>query len=155
MSQLLGGHAENPNSNRNKRKYKKDVVDKGSQQGSRDTSPEPSSCPTNHQNKKVHIEDENAMAIDSLTNSLEGQDMSKSDENFLKEFLRNFYQKIIDMKDFNEFEYLLSDWIKNLDKNIETIFELMINHEQNRFWFSSIIGFFYQFGVGCFVDDDK
>src|SRR5215213_9417025 len=31
----------------------------------------------------------------------------------------------------------------------------MVHHEQNRFWFSSIIGFFYQFGVGCYVDDDK
>jgi hypothetical protein len=81
--------------------------------------------------------------------------ISKNDENFLKEFSRNFYQKIIDIKDFNKFETILGDWIKNLDKNIKTIFELMIHHEQNRFWFSSIIGFFYQFGVGCYVDDDK
>src|SRR5215213_8685349 len=98
MSQLLGGHAENPNSNRNKRKYKKGVVDKNSQQGSRDTSPESSIRPTNNQNKKSRIEDENDMVVDSLSNFLEGQNISKSDENFLKEFSRNFYRKIIDIK---------------------------------------------------------
>src|SRR4051812_30129439 len=112
--------------------------------------------PPNHQqNKKPRIEDENSMAVDSLSNFLEGQTICKSDENFLKEFSRNFYRKIIDIKDFNKFETILSDWIRNLGKNIETIFELMKNHEQNRFWFSSIIGFFYQFGVGCDVDDGK
>ena len=95
------------------------------------------------------------MIVDSLSNFLEDQNISKSDENFLKEFSGNFYRKIINIKNFNKFETILSDWIRNLDKNIETIFELMKNHEQNMFWFSSIIGFFYQFGVGCDVDDGK
>src|ERR1043166_10323982 len=95
------------------------------------------------------------MVTNSLSNFLGSQDTSKSNENFLKEFSRNFYQKIINIKDFNTFENILSEWIKNIDKNPETIFELMKNHEMNEFWFSSIIGFFYQFGLCCDVDDSK
>ena len=150
MSHYNGDHVEN-NFNGYKRKYKKDVVDNNSQKSSRD---EPSSCPTNHQNKKSRID---AMVIDSLSNSLlEGQDIPKSDENLSKEFSRNFYEKIINTKDFNTFEKILSEWIKNLDKkNNESILELMQNHEQTKFWFSSIIGFFYQFGLSCDVDDDR
>ena len=145
----------NPNSNKNKRKYKyEDNVNKNSQQGSGDAFPESSSL-SNHQNKKAHIEDENTMVTNSLSNFLGNQDTSKSNENFLKEFSRNFYQKIVNLKDFNTFEKILSEWIKNIDKNTEIIFELMKNHEMNKFWFSSIIGFFYQFGLCCDVDDSK
>src|ERR1043166_5590398 len=87
----------NPNSNKNKRKYKnKDNVNKNSQQGSRDTSPESSSL-SNHQKKKACIEDENAMVTNSLSNFLGSQDTSMSNENFLKEFSRNFYQKIANL----------------------------------------------------------
>ena len=31
----------------------------------------------------------------------------------------------------------------------------MKNHEQTKFWFSSIIGFFYQLGIDCDVDKNK
>ena len=51
-------------------------------------------------------------------------DVSKRDENFLKDFLRDFYRKIIDTKDFNTFEKNLTRWIKNIDKkDIESIFK--------------------------------
>src|ERR1043165_2158264 len=92
----------------------------------------------------------------SLSNFL-SQNISKSDEDFLKGFSRDFYRKIIDTSDFNTFEKNLSEWIKNIDKNknIKRIFELMKNHEQTKFWFSSIIGFFYQVGINCNVDKSK
>src|ERR1043166_399395 len=85
------------------------------------------------------------------------RNISKSDEDFLKGFSRDFYRKIIDTSDFNTFEKNLSEWIKNIDKNknIKSIFELMKNHEQTKFWFSSIIGFFYQVGINCNVDKSK
>src|ERR1043166_3502719 len=81
-------------------------------------------------------------------------DISKN-EDFLKEFLIEFYQKITDMEDFNTIENTLIEWIKNANKNIELIFGLMQNHKQTKLWFSSIIGFFYQHGVGCDPDKDK
>ena len=31
----------------------------------------------------------------------------------------------------------------------------MENHEQSEFWFSGIIGFFYQFGVSCDINKNK
>jgi hypothetical protein len=81
--------------------------------------------------------------------------ISDHEEKFLKEFLRNFHQKIIDIEDFNTFENTLKEWIKNSDKNIEKILKLMKNHKENEFWFSSIIGFFYQYGIGCDINKDK
>ena len=94
----MSGAEHNPNSNKNKRKYKyEDNVNKNSQRGSGDTFPESSSL-SNHQNKKAHIEDENTMVTNSLSNFLGSQDTSKSNENFLKEFSRNFYQKIVNLK---------------------------------------------------------
>src|SRR5436190_22459785 len=81
--------------------------------------------------------------VDSTTSS-------KDDENFLKEFLRNFHQKIINMNDFNYFENtLINEWIMNIDKDSKTILKLMQNHKETEFLFSSIIGFFYQYGIGC------
>ena len=83
----------------------------------------------------------------------------ENNEKFLKEFSKEFYQKIIDVKDFYTFEVTLTDWIKNdidkKDHERQSIFELMKNHHQTRFWFSSIIGFFYQFGIGCDLDRMK
>ncbi|RIA84020.1 hypothetical protein C1645_785083 [Glomus cerebriforme] len=31
----------------------------------------------------------------------------------------------------------------------------MKNHEQSKSWFTSLIGFFYQFGIGCNLDREK
>src|SRR4051794_9260219 len=79
-------------------------------------------------------------------------DISKNDENFLRDFSRDFYQKIIDINDFNVFESTLSEWIKDTNKDSKTILQLM---QKNEFWFSSIIGFFCQYGIDCDVDMDK
>ncbi|CAB4481157.1 unnamed protein product [Rhizophagus irregularis] len=81
----------------------------------------------------------------------------KSDENFLKEFLRDFYQKIIVICDYLvTFENTLNEWIKNIGKDTKTILELMQNHEKCELWFSGILGFFYQCGIGCdHVDKTK
>src|ERR1043165_2821638 len=65
-------------------------------------------------------------------------DISKDEEDFLKEFSIDFYKKITNMEDFNAFENTLIEWMLNTNKNIEFI-----------------IGFFYQHGVGCDPDKDK
>src|SRR6266496_6642318 len=79
---------------------------------------------------------------------------NKSDENFSKEFLRDFYRNIIDKDDdfLTSFENTLNEWIKDLGKNTKAILELMQNHKESEFWFSGIIGFFYQCGIGCNID---
>src|SRR2546423_533556 len=77
---------------------------------------------------------------------------SDDDKNFLKEFSRNFHQKIIDTNDFCIFENTLIKWIRSIDKNAKTILELM---QCYKVLFTSIIGFFYQYGIGCDVDENK
>src|SRR2546423_12912630 len=85
------------------------------------------------------------------------KDTTNSDENFLKEFSIGFYQIIIDTDDFSIFEDILIEWINSInnDKDTESTFGLMQNHEQTKFWFSSIIGFFYQYGISCVADKSK
>ncbi|CAB5294778.1 unnamed protein product [Rhizophagus irregularis] len=82
-----------------------------------------------------------------------------NDENFLKKFSKDFYQEIIEninIKELNnKFQDDLIEWINNLEKDNETILELMENHKNNEIWFSSIIGFFYQYGIGCNINKDK
>src|SRR3954454_5685134 len=82
-------------------------------------------------------------------------DISKRNENFLKEFSGNFHRKIIDTDDFTIFEDTLNKWITNTYKNTKTALKLMQNHEESELLFSSIIGFFYQCGIGCDVDKNK
>ncbi|CAB5376950.1 unnamed protein product [Rhizophagus irregularis] len=81
------------------------------------------------------------------------------DENFLKNFLKEFYQRIIEINDINNFENITNEWInnyiKNNNKNPEKILKLMENHDNNIIWFTSSIGFFYQFGIGCNLDKKK
>src|SRR5688572_13570121 len=86
----------------------------------------------------------------NFTNFLNGNDI----HNFLKKFSRDFHQKIISTNDFKPFEDTLYECINNI-YNTETILELMQNHKESEFWFSGIIGFFYQYGIGCDIDENK
>src|SRR3954452_22132478 len=94
-----------------------------------------------------------------MSNFLDGKAVNISkinEEIFLKYFSRDFHQKIIDPKDLNTLDNTLSEWIENIDDyNTKRILELMQTHKENEFWFSSIIGFFYQYGIGCDVDNNK
>src|SRR5436190_9625895 len=84
-----------------------------------------------------------------ILNSLSTTEISESNENFLKIFSKDFYQKIIDINDIDTFEVTLIKWIKSINKDTKLILRLMKNHHQTEFLFSSIIGFFYQHGIGC------
>src|SRR5690242_14930947 len=87
--------------------------------------------------------------------------ISKDDENFLKEFLKEFYRQIIKIENYKYFEDILIEWIKEFfilyEKDLEKILRLMENHEENENWFSSLIGFFYLYGIGNndIIDKDK
>src|ERR1041385_3099432 len=77
--------------------------------------------------------------------------ISKGDEIFLKDFLKDFYRQVIKIKNYTKFENILTEWIqdffKHNKKNSEIILELMKDHEENENWFSSLIGFFYEYGI--------
>src|ERR1043165_5662599 len=72
---------------------------------------------------------------------------------FLKKILKTFHDKITSStNDFSVLEKNLIEWIKKTNKNT---LKLMQDHNESEFWFSSIIGFFYQYGIRCDVDKDK
>src|SRR5438045_3409728 len=78
--------------------------------------------------------------------------ISEDDEIFLKEFLKGFYHQVIKIGYYNNFEIILIEWIKDFfnhnKKSSKMILKLMENHEENESWFSSLIGFFYEHGIG-------
>ena len=82
--------------------------------------------------------------------------ITEIDENFLKNFLKDFYHKIIYTDDFNTFEDTTIKWIKNViekhNKNPEIFLKMMQNHKKHQIWFASIVGFFYQHGIGCDIN---
>src|SRR4051812_38814388 len=96
------------------------------------------------------------------TNKSDTLDISKDDEKFLKNILKELYRKIVKTKKsngFNDFEKILSEWIKHKckksDKNPKEILELMKNYKDSAFWITSFMGFLYQLGIGCDVDRTK
>ncbi|PKC13856.1 hypothetical protein RhiirA5_410118, partial [Rhizophagus irregularis] len=78
--------------------------------------------------------------------------INENDEIFLKNVLKEFYNKIIQYikdDDINKFEENLIKWLNNIiknhdEKNSKKFLELMKNHKKYLIWFTSIIGFFYQ-----------
>src|SRR5438034_172769 len=106
--------------------------------------------------KNANTQSSNTTAIKALHELLTTETID-SEEKFLKEFSKDFYQKIIYINDFNTiktFENNLNEWIKSININAKEILSLMRNHEKKQL-FSSIIGFFYQHGIGCNVDKNK
>src|SRR5688572_25708789 len=75
---------------------------------------------------------------------------------FLKKFVIGFYNKIINTDSLSNFEDSSIKWIKNTLEhtgiNAEIFLELIQNH---KIWSSSLVGFFYQHGIGCKVNKDK
>ncbi|CAB4393363.1 unnamed protein product [Rhizophagus irregularis] len=84
--------------------------------------------------------------------------ISKDDENFLKEFLKEFYRQIIKIENYTKYENILMEWIKEFlnynEEDLKKILKLMEDHEEKENWFSSLIGFFYEYGINNDDDDD-
>ncbi|CAB4478881.1 unnamed protein product [Rhizophagus irregularis] len=79
---------------------------------------------------------------------MSSNNITNDNENFLKAFLKGFYRQIINIKNYNKYENILSEWIQEFliynEKNPEIILKLMEDHKENENWFSSLIGFFYE-----------
>src|SRR5581483_2087325 len=75
----------------------------------------------------------------------------RDDEIFLKEFLKEFYLQIMRIENYTNFKIILKEWIQeffnNNEKDTKKILKLMENHKENENWFSSLIGFFYDYGI--------
>ncbi|CAB5350633.1 unnamed protein product [Rhizophagus irregularis] len=88
--------------------------------------------------------------------------INENDEIFLKNVLKEFYNKIIQYikdDDINKFEENLIKWLNNIIKNHDEKYskkflELMKNHKKYLIWFTSIIGFFYQHGISCYKNNN-
>ena len=67
------------------------------------------------------------------------------EENFLKEFLKDFYRQIIKIEYYPKFENILTEWTKdyfnNNEKDSEIFLNLMEDHEESKNWVSSLIGY--------------
>ena len=85
--------------------------------------------------------------------------ISKDNENFLKDFLKDFYRQVIKIEDYDKFENNLTEWVQQFfeynKKDSNAILELMKNHKENKNWFSSLIGFFYENGLVVIGDNNN
>ncbi|CAB4397361.1 unnamed protein product [Rhizophagus irregularis] len=77
--------------------------------------------------------------------------ISIDDENYLKNLIIKFRNNIIKSYDFENFEKISTNWIKTSlesnDKDPEIFLKIMENHKENKSWFTSLIGYFYQFDI--------
>src|SRR3954454_6016990 len=81
---------------------------------------------------------------------------SNPNDELLKELTKEFYYKLISTKDFSDpFENNLCKWIINILQQINKKAEAYLEFMQDREGVTSLIGFFYQHGIGCSVDKNK
>ncbi|CAI2173545.1 15661_t:CDS:2 [Funneliformis geosporum] len=93
-------------------------------------------------------------------NSQEGRNFITKDERFLKGFLKDFHNRVLyadHIGDFKNFENKMIKWINFIASfQFKSILELMVNHQKNEIWFSSLIGFFHQHGIGgCVINVNR
>ncbi|CAB4386683.1 unnamed protein product [Rhizophagus irregularis] len=93
------------------------------------------------------------------SNKITDINISIGDENYLKNLIIKFRNNIIRSYDFNNFENISYNWVKtslkNNDKDPERILKIMKKHKENKFWFTSLVEYFYQFGIGCNLNREK
>ncbi|GBB97474.1 hypothetical protein RclHR1_00030031 [Rhizophagus clarus] len=82
------------------------------------------------------------------------------DEMLLREFLKEFYRQMLTIEDYIRFKDKLIEWMKTFlkinKKTYNVILKLMEDHEEIENWFSSLIGFFYENGIGINkIDENK
>ena len=85
-------------------------------------------------------------------------------ENILRELTEKFVSQLYFKTQFqnnnnNPFEEFSPDWLKlfiekqNIDS--EKLLEMMLKHNQSNFYFTSFIGYFYQYGIGTEIIKQK
>src|SRR3954451_2423788 len=82
---------------------------------------------------------------------------------FLQELLQDFEKVLTITEDFKGFDKYATDWMKNyIEENmkktkLEYIFEVLLKFYSDKHleYFSSLLGFFYQYGIGNKVNKRK
>ncbi|RIB15175.1 hypothetical protein C2G38_1599484 [Gigaspora rosea] len=91
-----------------------------------------------------------------LSNPL-SKELSTND-NFVQIFIKELFQFFIIQFNHHEFQkdiiHNLYKFITKTGKNLDNIFNLLNNY-LDQSWFTSIIGFFYEHGIGIPADDQK
>jgi len=72
--------------------------------------------------------------------------ITENNENFLREFLNDFYHRVIysnNIDDFENFENKTIKWAEESQStNLKKIIKSIGSHQKNESWFSGLIGFF-------------
>ncbi|RIA83761.1 hypothetical protein C1645_742824 [Glomus cerebriforme] len=122
-----------------------------------------------------NFDDNNNKNFDNFHNNLENNISSSNSENiinyelttnsplitkFFKELLQELYTFLINMEAFyiNENFHLYeitNNYLLDYELDPKDVLEIMTSNSQNIFYYSSLIGYFYQYGIGCKVNNDK
>src|SRR6266540_1317581 len=86
--------------------------------------------------------------------------ITENNENFLREFLNDFYHRVIysnNIDDFENFENKTIKWAEESQStNLKKIIKSIGSHQKNESWFSGLIRFFHQHGIGgCEINKNK
>ncbi|CAG8533330.1 3837_t:CDS:2 [Rhizophagus irregularis] len=77
---------------------------------------------------------------------------------FFKELLKELYTLLLDIEfkdDTDILNIFINNFLFDYDLDPKNVLEIMTSNSQNIFYYSSLIGFFYQNGIGCEVDEIK
>ncbi|RIA85206.1 hypothetical protein C1645_858079 [Glomus cerebriforme] len=76
---------------------------------------------------------------------------------FFKELLQELYIYLLNMeiRDIDQLNEIINNYLLDYDFDPINVLEIMTSCSQNIFYHSSLIGYFYQHGIGCEVDEIK
>ncbi|GET02288.1 Sel1-like repeat protein [Rhizophagus clarus] len=116
-------------------------------------------------NSYNNIESNDIVNNDFFTNPSLNVDNILSFNNFVTKFIIELMQELyvillnIEFEDgdytADKFNLYIDTFLLEYDLDPKNVLEIMTNNSQNIFCFSSLIGFFYQHGIGCEIDEIK
>jgi TPR repeat protein len=116
---------------------------------------------SNNPNNNIFISESNIIEHETITfkfNSTKSP-LKNFMINFFEELLQELYVILLNIEIKHDIEIRLNEIMKNFlfeyDLNPKDVLKIMINNPENIFYYSSLIGFFYQHGIGCEVDEIK
>ncbi len=83
---------------------------------------------------------------------------------FVKELLQELFIILSDIEitkfeikrsEIDKLKNLINNFLFEYDLNSKNVFKIMTSNPQNILCYSSLIGIFYQYGIGCYVDKTK